>query len=255
MGAGILSCSIELHKRWKTVGLPRRCSWGWAQVSGRNLADLLKASVPRQVSSHGSTRSTESDVGKSGPWRLTGSVCPLVMQGFSNFFKGKFLKWLDPESQQMWVVFLWANFDFEINKMSPNILLRSVRDGQLELQAAVYDAQTRQVPREGPGKKLTGWWFQILFMFTPVWGRFPIWLYIVFFRWVETTHQLMMDMLEVALFLDVPIALVTCRWNFWAVPRSKKNFCWKSCQIGSNLPGICRMACSSQRNKVMTHEC
>ncbi len=33
----------------------------------------------------------------------------------------------------------------------------------------------------------TRWWFQTFFIFTPVWGRFPIWL--VFFRWVETTNQ------------------------------------------------------------------
>ena len=28
-------------------------------------------------------------------------------------------------------------------------------------------------------------------MFTPVWGRFPIWL--IFFRWVETTNQLKVE--------------------------------------------------------------
>ena len=33
----------------------------------------------------------------------------------------------------------------------------------------------------------TRWWFQIFFIFTPSWGRFPFWL--VFFRWVETTNQ------------------------------------------------------------------
>ena len=37
-------------------------------------------------------------------------------------------------------------------------------------------------------KSQTGWWFQICFIFTPIWGRFPIWL--IFFRWVETTNQL-----------------------------------------------------------------
>ena len=36
---------------------------------------------------------------------------------------------------------------------------------------------------------LTRWWFQIFFMFTLTWGRFPIWL--IFFRSVETTNQLM----------------------------------------------------------------
>ena len=33
--------------------------------------------------------------------------------------------------------------------------------------------------------KMTGWWFQIFFIFTPTWGRFIFWL--IFFKWVETT--------------------------------------------------------------------
>ena len=32
----------------------------------------------------------------------------------------------------------------------------------------------------------TGWWFQIFFSFTPIWGRFPFWL--IFFNGVETTN-------------------------------------------------------------------
>ena len=35
---------------------------------------------------------------------------------------------------------------------------------------------------------MTRWWFQIFFVFTPIWGRFPIWL--IVFRWVETTNQM-----------------------------------------------------------------
>ena len=35
---------------------------------------------------------------------------------------------------------------------------------------------------------LASWWFQICFMFIPIWGRFPIWL--ICFKWVETTNQL-----------------------------------------------------------------
>ena len=35
--------------------------------------------------------------------------------------------------------------------------------------------------------KFTKWWFQTFFMFTPTWGNDPIWL--IFFRWVETTNQ------------------------------------------------------------------
>ena len=33
---------------------------------------------------------------------------------------------------------------------------------------------------------ISRWWFQICFIFTPIWGRFPFWL--IFFRWVETTN-------------------------------------------------------------------
>ena len=32
----------------------------------------------------------------------------------------------------------------------------------------------------------TRWWFQIFFVFTPIWGRFPFWL--IFFKEVETTN-------------------------------------------------------------------
>ena len=40
----------------------------------------------------------------------------------------------------------------------------------------------------------TRWWFQRFFIFTPIWGRFPIWL--IFFRWVETTNQYCIRTLE-----------------------------------------------------------
>ena len=36
--------------------------------------------------------------------------------------------------------------------------------------------------------RLSGWWFQIFFIFTSIWRRFPFWL--IFFRWAETTNQL-----------------------------------------------------------------
>ena len=36
----------------------------------------------------------------------------------------------------------------------------------------------------------TRWWFQIFFIFTPTWGRFPFWL--IFFKGVETTNQFIM---------------------------------------------------------------
>ena len=37
-----------------------------------------------------------------------------------------------------------------------------------------------------PIRRITGWWFQKLYIFTPGWGNGPIWL--IFFRWVETTN-------------------------------------------------------------------
>ena len=33
--------------------------------------------------------------------------------------------------------------------------------------------------------KKSRWWFQICFMFTPIWGRFQFWL--IFFKWVGST--------------------------------------------------------------------
>ena len=38
--------------------------------------------------------------------------------------------------------------------------------------------------RNNHWKTQTRWWFQILFFFTPTWGRFTSWL--IFFKWVET---------------------------------------------------------------------
>jgi len=43
-------------------------------------------------------------------------------------------------------------------------------------------------------QNITRWWFQIFFMFTPIWGRFPFWL--IFFRWVETTNQIICGLIE-----------------------------------------------------------
>ena len=41
--------------------------------------------------------------------------------------------------------------------------------------------------RPGGFKYFSGWYFQTFFIFTPTRGNDPIWL--VFFRWVETTNQ------------------------------------------------------------------
>ena len=41
------------------------------------------------------------------------------------------------------------------------------------------------------GIKITRWWFQIFWIFTPTWGRFPIWP--IWFKGVETTNQIMLQ--------------------------------------------------------------
>ena len=50
------------------------------------------------------------------------------------------------------------------------------------------------------------WWFKIFFIFTPIWGRFPIWF--IFFRWVETTNQFGVGV--ISLIFD----MVFCLWLF-----------------------------------------
>ena len=40
----------------------------------------------------------------------------------------------------------------------------------------------------GKTNTLSGWWFQIFFIFAPTWGNDPIWK--IFFKWVETTNLL-----------------------------------------------------------------
>ena len=51
---------------------------------------------------------------------------------------------------------------------------------------------------------ISRWWFQIFFMFTPIWGRFPFWL--IFFRWVETTNQI-----YICFLMAFPILFPTSR--------------------------------------------
>ena len=48
------------------------------------------------------------------------------------------------------------------------------------------------------GGTFSGWWFQICFMFTPTWGHDPIWL--IFFKWVETTNQFWMEPIGSSIF-------------------------------------------------------
>ena len=62
---------------------------------------------------------------------------------------------------------------------------------QSSLEACQRNAEKRSAAWAFRAKKCHGnyttrWWFQIFFIFTPIWGRFLFW--VIFFRWVETTN-------------------------------------------------------------------
>ena len=65
------------------------------------------------------------------------------------------------------------------NLLSPNISLVP----KMDVLTHLYQLYVRLTPKYPD----TRWWFQIFFIFTPIWGRFPIWL--MFFQRVETTKQ------------------------------------------------------------------
>ena len=58
---------------------------------------------------------------------------------------------------------------------------------------------------------ISRWWFQTFFIFTPTWGRFPLWL--IFFRWVETTNQIWLSHVKYNIFIHIlwPKALGTTK--------------------------------------------
>ena len=49
------------------------------------------------------------------------------------------------------------------------------------------------------------WWFQIFFMFTPIWGRFPIWLYFSDGLKPPTSHVQRIHSSSGPLFMDQPM--------------------------------------------------
>ena len=56
---------------------------------------------------------------------------------------------------------------------------------------------------------ITGWWFRISFIFTPIWKRFPFWL--IFFKWVETTKQIIISYTTYPLYLSTSNFLIATR--------------------------------------------
>ena len=68
---------------------------------------------------------------------------------------------------------------------------------------------------------ISRWWFQTFFIFTPTWGRFPFWL--IFFRWVETTNQILSYKKPTTTTLNFPGPLKgagrALPWQNWVVLR------------------------------------
>ena len=64
---------------------------------------------------------------------------------------------------------------------------RAEVEAEMAAEARQHHA-SRCCQKKGLASWITRWWFQIFFIFTPIWGRFPFWL--TFFRWVETTNQI-----------------------------------------------------------------
>ena len=69
----------------------------------------------------------------------------------------------------------WCNLSHFRDKKKPRALTKKFYEPEEGLWTTKYR----------PWNTATRWWFQIFFMFTPIWGNDPIWL--IFFKWVETT--------------------------------------------------------------------
>ena len=75
------------------------------------------------------------------------------------------------------------------------------------------------------------WWFQIFFIFTPIWGRFPIWL--IFFKGVETTNR---NFVFGTSFLVV-LGNSKCRLGIW------RALFWISTWHKSKIKCVTRLCC------------
>ena len=64
-------------------------------------------------------------------------------------------------------------------------------------------------------KRRTGWWFQMFFIFTPTWGRFPFWL--IFFKGVETTNERSLKTWFWWWIEKYPLLSIWCTWAVTAM--------------------------------------
>ena len=65
------------------------------------------------------------------------------------------------------------------------------------------------------------WWFQEFFIFSPIWGRFPLWL--IFLRWVETTNQWWFDLCKLLSWCPLYVLKCQCKYSISQVSDCIKN--------------------------------
>ena len=89
---------------------------------------------------------------------------------------------------------LFASIKTKSHHFEVPLLSQAYRGENSGLQLAVGDHGVKRGTTSAPWGQLqvalwryTRWWFHFFFIFTPTWGKNPIWL--IFFRWVETTNQ------------------------------------------------------------------
>ena len=80
-----------------------------------------------------------------------------------------------------------------------------------------------------PTQYIARWWFQICFIFTSVWGRFPFWL--IFFNWVETTNQIVKTPTQWFMLFS---SCFVGRWNLLSgLPISSGYVVFRECNVKS----------------------
>ena len=118
----------------------------------------------------------------TGFYEVKNPACSCVLFGTSMDVKvgfQTFSRFMSFEGEVCWID--WDEFVFFLQIENPKLMMFHHKEFKnthlLAYPNSVYTVY----------HWVSGWWFQISFIFNPIWGRFPIWL--IFFKWVETTNQ------------------------------------------------------------------
>ncbi len=95
-----------------------------------------------------------------------------------------------PGKNMLAVIFEWWYFRYFISGCFKRLLICQVRNSAIHV---VLRLLWRTSANDSPCY-ITRLWFQMFFIFTPILGNDPIWL--IFFKWVETTNQIMLPKIE-----------------------------------------------------------